>query len=519
MPYLVAALFTVVLAAAMYFFFVMERGDAYAKALVFAERGMFTDARGLIRGRLDSDPDNFRAHFAMARIYAIEGNPGQELYHLEEIKRINRYSPEINAITILNRIGEIYYTNGDYNEAFEAYLDALSVNSKNEAALAYLAFLSIGQEQFDIAERYLRRLVELSPNRPEYHLARGIGLAMMKNGEAIRELEMALNISPGDPTAKFLTSFQAYRNGEIDKSLRLLEELLPTLTDPAIIYIANKLAVNVYYLKKDYRQAMTYAERCLETSTSEAWTAEEFDNRLSVAYMAMLNRDLEKANEHLLELEINNPTNQTVMTLSDFRMDLEEGITSVDQVSPRGFDFRAHLQDWLRKRFPEGTIYNLSGLRMDETFDVLSFFTQDGSVKDRPKKNERAADPMVLIDRFNGLEGNAFQSACEQLINSLGHRIVKILPYRDRDGADFITAEMANKKTKALVRIRKWRNQPISDIFLRDMQNLLNEQKVNLGFVVAGARLTDGAESALKNLKKITVINDADFAAMLQKIL
>ena len=51
------------------------------------------------------------------------------------------------------------------------------------------------------------------------------------------------------------------------------------------------------------------------------------------------------------------------------------------------------------------------------------------------------------------------------------------------------------------------------------MQNLLNEQKVGLGFVVAGARLTEGAEKALENLKKITVVNDAELATLLQKIL
>ena len=448
-PYLIAALSTLVFAALLYFFFVMDRGSSFDRAMAMAEKGQYTDARGMIRGRLDSDPDNHRAHYAMARIYAMEGNASQELYHLEEIKRINRFSQEINAVTIMNRIGEIHYAGGDYRSSFESYLDALSVSSKNEPALAYLAFMSIGQEQFDVAEKYFKKLIELSPNRSEYRLARGIGLAMLKSGEAIGEMEMALSVAPSDATTKFLTAMQAFKIGEIDKSLRLIEELIPNLTDPAIIYIANKLAVSVYYLKKDYTNAMTYADRCLEASTSEGWGGEEYENRMSVAYMAMLVGDLERANENLLELEINNPTDSMVMTLSDFRMDLEEGITTVDQVSPRGFDFRAHLQDWLRKRFPDGLIYRLSGLRMDEGFDVLGFFTQDGTEKERPKKSRSAneTDPMVLIDRFNNLEGNAFQAATEQIINSLGHRIVKTLPYRDKDGAD-LSRKSRTKRTR-----------------------------------------------------------------------
>ena len=76
-----------------------------------------------------------------------------------------------------------------------------------------------------------------------------------------------------------------------------------------------------------------------------------------------------------------------------------------------------------------------------------------------------------------------------------------------------------DKKDRALFQFRKWRNQPISDIFLRNMQNTLNELKVARGFVIAGARLTTGAESALQNLKKIQVINGEDLGAVLVNII
>jgi hypothetical protein len=51
------------------------------------------------------------------------------------------------------------------------------------------------------------------------------------------------------------------------------------------------------------------------------------------------------------------------------------------------------------------------------------------------------------------------------------------------------------------------------------MQNLMNEMKMNQGFFVAGTRLTPGAESALANLKKITVLHDIELAEILFKVL
>ena len=95
----------------------------------------------------------------------------------------------------------------------------------------------------------------------------------------------------------------------------------------------------------------------------------------------------------------------------------------------------------------------------------------------------------------------------------------RTLPNRDPDGLDLVAFNTEDKKDKALFEFRKWKNQPISDIFLRNMQNTLNEMKVMRGFVVAGARLTTGAEAALQNLKKIQVINGEEFGAVLVNII
>ena len=236
-----------------------------------------------------------------------------------------------------------------------------------------------------------------------------------------------------------------------------------------------------------------------------------------MSLMAILTGDLEIAADNLTELEILNPSNESIIKLSDFRMDLEEGQTAIDRVSPRGFDFFSYMVDWLRNRFSESDIYDLSGLKMDESFDILKLHTREGD-GEKGASSRADFDPSELIEKFNILKGETFQKACESIIDIQGYTAKKTLPNREKDGADIIAASKLDSSDTALFRIRQWANQPISDIFVRNMQNYMNEQKVKHGFVVAGTRLTNGAEEALKNLSKITVINEHDFGEILWKL-
>lgn len=507
-----------VVGGAAYYFLVLNQGDVFERSLALAERGEYTDARGLLRSRVDRDPNDARAQYYMARIYQLEGNDDLEVHHLQEVRRIGRYTSEVSPARVLNRLGQIFYKQERYRESYEAFNEQYTLNSSDEEALTYLGYMAIGQEEFELADGYFRRLTALAPSVPDHHLARGVALAMIKHRDALQCLETGLALAPHDITPKFLCALQAFRVGDAKKAVEHLTALLTNIEDPNVAHMANRLAVGIYYLSKDFEQALAYAERCLTHAVNQNWSKEEYDARLSSAYMAMLIGDLEKAGDNLIELEMRHPSDDQVLKVSDFRMDLEEGVTTVDRVSPRGFDLLSHLQDWQRRRFPEDAIYKLSGLAMDASFDIMDLHTKQAGPKPKAGRVE-GPDPNEMIARFNELKGQAFEDACARVISAQGFQIEKPLPNRDKDGLDFIVRSLEDRKVRALVRIRQWANQPISDIFLRNMQNTMNELKVNLGFVVAGARLTSGAEAALKNLKKITVINEYDLGELLGKVM
>ncbi|MBL8021556.1 MAG: restriction endonuclease [Leptospirales bacterium] len=515
---LVSIIGLVAVAAGVYFTFMSERRDVYQRALNLAAQGHFVDARGLIRAKIEADTDNAVGHYTMARVYALEGKTEEEKAHLIEVRRINQYTAEVQPAQVLNRIGDIEYENGDYRASMDAYLASLQFSPQNEEALARIAFLCAGRGRYEIADKYFRTLVRVAPNTVDYRIGRGVILSALKNKEALREFETAAALAPNEPTAVLFLAFQAYKQREYERAGEALSRLTGMIQDPLIEHVTNRLAVVVHYLLKEYSQAIAFAQKCLATAVELQLKKEEQDARMTLALMGIVSGNLESANDHLLELEMMNPADTTVQRLSDFRMDVEEGAATLDRVSPRGFDFNAQLQDWLRNRFPEDMLFKLSGLAMDEEdFSIDDFFTSEGEVQKR--KSETAIDPALMIERFNTLTESPFQQACARIIGLQGFQVEKTLPYRDRDGGDFIATSKADKKVKALFRIRKWKNQPISDIFLRDMQNNMNELKVNQGFVVAGTKLTPGAESALQNLKKITVIHELDLAELLFKVL
>lgn len=524
MAIILSIIFGILIAAGLiYYFFLADRGDVYERAMAAAARGDYMDARAMIRSRIDRDSGNPRPHYFMSRIYAMEGDRESELSHLNEVLTLDRFSADLKKIDVLMRVAEVYYDQGEYRSSFQKYMDVLEEHRSNEEALARLAFLAAGQGEYEIAELYFKDLVRIAPSVSQYRIGRGVALTMLRKKEALEELEEGMRLAPGDLTAIFLTALVAYKQNANDKAGQICRELKGLTNDPVISFILNKLSTVVYYRVGDFGLALESAENCLEIALDKGWESEEYDSRLAISYMAILSGDLEKANDHLLELEMQNPTDDVVIRVSDYRMDVEEGIATIHEISPRGFDFNNHLREWARSRFPDDAVYKLSGLRMEDRFDISSIVNKDGKAVKEPGVSSRGGGAYVdntgLIEAFNVLPESSFISACEKLVQSQGYSVSKKLPRKEIDGADFIASKKEDKKIKALFSIRQWSNQPISDIFIRNMQNTMNELKVQYGFVIAGARLTPGAEQALQNLKKISVINEQDLGNLLQTVL
>lgn len=503
---------------AVFIYFFSIRKDPLEKAMELAKQGNFLDARAIVRSKLEKEPHNPKYHYVMANIYKEEGDEDNYIHHLLEMYKLRRSVPEISFLEIINKIADYYYRKEFYTEAVKFYEESLKSNKNNVEALARLAFLYAGQEYFEKAEEYFKRLITIFPNKIEFLLAKGIINSLQNKKEALELFQKCIQINPDHTLSILFYGIECFRKKRIDDELiQKLEDQLKKVMEVEVRYLFHKLLIGIYYFKKNYNKALYHAENSLQIALKENLGKEEYIIRITYACLGMLGGDIEAAHENLLILETRDFRDQKVTALSDYRMNIEEGIIAAGDVSPEGFDFMNFTNNWIEKFFPSDFIYKISGLKMNTKIDIPLLGENPSEILKKSYTTSNSIDYEELINSFNSLSRGDFLNKCSQLIQMLGYQVSKQLQPDDNEGFDCIAENFEGKK--ALFKIRQWKNQLVSDIFLRNFQNKLNELKVQEGYLLSGARLTSGGEQALQNLRKLRVINGEEFANMLARIM
>ena len=347
-----------------FFIFIRDKRSIFHRAFKMAQSGDSVKAREIIQSRLTKNRNDPFPHYYMALVDSLEGKTDQVLNHLLEIKRIGHFEKEINPSDIFLKIGTIYYDQNKLNEAFLYFKEVIQIHPYHEASLAYLAFLSIGQREFNLAEKYFRPLVQTAPDVSEYHIARGVTQAMLnKKQKAITSLQKGVSLDPENETAIFLASLMFFNMRQGKKAYQIIRRYVEErLTmDPYISYIVHRLAAACCYMIQDYQKSLKYAQTCLSIVLAQEWREQERDSRISTFYQAFFAADYQEAEDMLLSLEVRDPEDTLILLFSDFRRELKEGKLTVEKISERGLDLKYYMKKWLKTRFSDDAIYELSG--------------------------------------------------------------------------------------------------------------------------------------------------------------
>ncbi len=494
----------------------ISKKDISERSLELAKQGNFLDARAIVRDKLEKDPTNPKYHYLLATIYKMEADEDNYIEHLKEIYKLKKTVPELPFYEVINKIADYEYKNERYTNCIKLYEEAIRYNKQNIEALARLAFLYAGQEAFEKADQYFKILLNLVPEKIEFLLGRGIIYSVQNKKEALEYFRKVIELEPTHILGLLFAGIESYRRKIFDENLvSKLEEVLKEQTSMEIRYIFHKLLMGLYYLNKNYNKALYHVDNALQIVLKENLLKDEYFIRITYACLGILGGDIENAHENLFILESRDFNDQTVTTLSDYRMIVEDGTIAPGQVSPDGFDFMNFFDNWMNKLFPQDFIYKISGIKMNVKITLPS--SSESPIETLKKSHDTYIDYDEVIKNFNSLSKPQFLEVSNKIIQALGYRIVNILQPDDNEGFDCIAESLDRKK--ALFKIRQWKQQSISDIFLRNLQNKLNELKVQEGYVLSGARLTPGGEQALQTLKKLKVINGEEFANILINVL
>jgi hypothetical protein len=271
-----------------------------------------------------------------------------------------------------------------------------------------------------------------------------------------------------------------------------------------------------YLCLKDYSSAMLNARLCIDLARKNNWEGELSESNFHYSVFCIASNDLEKASEYLIEAEYLKPHDTDIISLANYKMDLEEGLVTPGSISPKGFNFTSLLGGLPEKLFPHERAFEISGLKMPFNINIRGIINKDGK-KLISKISQLSPDKVI---KFNSLRGLQYKNACAKILNSFKYKIKKELPCLESEGANLLAISREDEDDIALFRFRRWKQANLSDIFLSEMHQSMLEVGAFKGFLVASCDLTIGAKKFLKaNDGKITIINDNELDGVLESSL
>jgi tetratricopeptide (TPR) repeat protein len=138
----------------------------YSEAITYYQTGKLDLALQSIDSAL-VEQDNAAAHELKGRIYAKMSKPALAL---QQFERVIELDPKRGSVHYF--IGEVFFEQERWSEAFGAYRYALELDSEYRAAILKMIYCQIIMENYPIAHRWLTTLDPTNDLKPDYYFAR-----------------------------------------------------------------------------------------------------------------------------------------------------------------------------------------------------------------------------------------------------------------------------------------------------------------------------------------------------------
>ncbi|MCU0824742.1 MAG: restriction endonuclease [Leptospira sp.] len=493
-------------------FVIGERRDGYAKALNLATLGNFLDARAIVREKLEEDHQNPYGHYVMSKIYAMENDPLNEAKHLEIIKKNNRYTKEIDPVTISNRIAEIYYSKDFFEESFFHYLDTIQTDRSNPVACMRLGFMALGQKEFRIADHFFTRMPEEKINSSAYFIAKGVISGVTGQGKEREYFEKAYKLEKS-PVSGFLYAVSLSRENKHKEAVQIATNIAEQIDDEYVRYTVFQFLMTEAILMQNYPEALKYGRLCMEMSKLNGWQSEIIESNVHFAMISVYMGRLDEASEPLIEAEAERLDDPDLTELANLKYKLERGLGTVETLTQE-YDLTRELSLLSVNLFPNSRYFELSGMRSSKPFNIKGLVDESG-------KKLASKIHMIGIDKFEkfiSLTGTSFKNQATRMALSLGFRVTKEIPNPEGDGVNLLTSSKEDVNKRALFRVRKWKDAKVSDVFLREMVNQMEDYGATKGYVIGNFDVTEGGKKIISSSNgALEMCNGDAFEDLLEK--
>jgi tetratricopeptide (TPR) repeat protein len=514
------ALVTMLGVALIYIYVLAPRLNPHSRADSYMSQNLVDEAIVEYKKVLDRNPDDFVVHWKLANIFFNRKNVDEGVIHLEEILRINRYNYEVEKVAVERKLAEAYLLRDDPQMAFRNYFDILKMYPGDQEALYQVSFILLGQEYFDLAQRYFERLIK--GGEKDFETLFGAGMANYQNqktSEAADYFKEALSLNPRSDIANLAMAFTQQRKRDFKTALNYARMIIDGSDDENALFIAKRLYGILCVQAKRPAEGVKTLESLLEDARKSEMHDEATVILYDLGFAAVHAEMTELAYEYwnqLYQIDRTFRNIQRCTTLLRKEMDAaakKEGREEVGSV----IDF---TEDWLRDSFPPNYLWNICGLKAAKTVDLAPILASaradavrdDGSVRLRASAQGSAAEK---IKAFYDLDAETFRIISNRMVGKMGFRVDEILPtYREGDGVDFLAYDLTTKD-RTLIWVRRWKDIRISEIPLRNLAQAVNDVKARQGIFITTSELTDAAIEAVNRLSRIKVIFPEELGSLL----
>lgn len=511
--YILVSLF-IISAFLYYLVYIRPKFSPLYKAQQLVEQNQLLDAILEYKKAIDEYPDDFVVHYRLADLYLAVGEIDQAVIHFEKVLEIGKFNYEVDQLSVQKKLAKSYYMRDEIEKAFQTYMDILKNYPADIESLYHIAFICLGQEEFDIAQRYFDRLVKLKNDN--YEILFGAGICYYQNmriQDAIDNFKLAVQIKPQSEIAQIAAAFACNRKRDYRQALGYISKIADTAQDPDVLYLAKRFQAFMLMRLKKHDEGIKLFQDLLDIARKNANDDAELLALYDLGYAYLKNEQTSLAYEAWNELYRRDRNYKNIQYLvTQLRREME-----VDKFSKEeAVSVTETITTWMDDAFPQNLLWEMCGLKSTKKYNLKDIVVTTKISYDDGKTVSVSDD---VMDRYVALDTENFRIISNRLVSKMGFKVDQILQtYREADGVDFLAIN-PETKDKVLVWVRRWDKTNVGEITLRNFAQAINDMKVQQGIFITTANLTQAAKESLKKLPKVTVIYPEEITKLLRGLI
>jgi tetratricopeptide (TPR) repeat protein len=517
MIFVILSIATVFLAGfAYYIFYLGPRLDPSNRANDFIKNRRFNDAIVEFKKILDDKPYDFVTQYRLSELYLKMDEIDQAAMYLEKILQIDKYNYEVEKSNVLRKLAHICEKREDQEGVFRYYYDIARMLPGDAEALYNLAFISLGQEEFDLAQRYFDRLVKIQEN--DFEVLFGAGICSYQNqkiNDSVVYFRQAVSLRGESEIGNLGVIFSLMKKRDFRPAVGFAAKLSSITEDPQVRYLAMRCAALIDLYMKKYDESVKKFEELLEMVKRQDMTEEIYMTMYDMGFACIKAELTKRAYDYwndLTSIQRNyNGVQELIMTLRR-EMDTE---ATADRVAA-GESISDTTDDWLLNPFPPNFLWGICSLKNEKKFPIRDYIVSTKVSSEGEAEYSDYSSEKDLLAKFVKIDTENFRIIANRVVGKLGYKVDQILPsYRESDGVDFM-ATKKDTKEKTYVWVRRWKQTKVGEIPLRNFAQMVNDHKAAQGLFITTADLTDEAMGTMNRLSKVRVVLPEELNTYLQ---